>query len=57
MKAADKVKREIIAIGIRMVFPSPNNFSPLNIMKATAMIYKDATAALIKGFLVIAILL
>lgn len=50
---ADRVKREIIAIGIRSEFEWLKNLLPKNIKQATRMIYIDAAIAFKIGFLVI----
>lgn len=56
--AADKVIREIMAMGTSKVSgPGPNNFFALKISVATAVMYKVAARALIKGFFVISSLL
>ena len=52
MTAAESVKRDSMAIGIRNDFPEPNKFFPKNGIVATSVIYTVAAAALIKGFFV-----
>ncbi len=51
--AADKVKRERTAIGVRNVSLGPKTVFALYISVATAIMYKEAHKALRKGFFVI----